>query len=1126
MLLHSVPFKKQTGAALLALMLVLIIVSSYFLVTKLNTNLAKTRQSEETGLALSAAKNALIGYAVSYPDKVNSSFGSGYLPCPDITNNGSAGGSCSLNGTTSIGRFPYKTLEAEDLRDGHGERLWYVVSDNFRNNPKLIPLNSETAGNSSGDMTVDGYADIAAVVFAADAPENSQNRTAANENDYTHYIEAIFSDSDIPTDGILDRIDTADTDRYILLTKDELMHDVEKRVLGEASQFLTAYVNTYGAYPWLTPFADPKSSKPPLSGEHDGGDGSATLSDSSRDFNVWGVAIGDIVRNLIDGSIGMVTEVTTTTLTIAGGLSLGTDNLFDDDDEYYIYPSSLAEVPLIGSAKLIGRATNANDNASLEDANNDFVELGITPGDIVDNLSNGSSGVVDSVSTTELTFLSLTGGATENDFDTNDIYRIRSQHGQATADTDANGLTLEDTNNDFVVMGVLAGDLVVNNSDGSVGRITAVTANQLTVDGLKFGANNMFANGDDYSIPRYNTDNATREGLLSFHEVGKYFPSSFDIDISISALSAADDVAFDNVGYPGVDATYSAALETHIRNYYAAGFNDSLSVSLAEGVCVWLVPDVAECYAPHASEDINISGTVTAGTNTPVIIDALATFDTDGVKRGDIVQNYDDEFPLVPAVSGTADEGGTTGTATAGSNLLLLEDTTKDFVVMGINVGDDVNNISDGSSGVVESVTVDTIIVSSLTGGAEDDFDDLENYEILHSELFDAAATFITNGIVPYNYMVFNTTTGVRAVITDVIDENTLDAVELTNQASPITFSTGDNYTIYTPGIVVVASYDNPTQITTTRTGAYNPDFDLLGTYEEYYRILPAANLYAGVATASSAGNTLEDAAANFINEGITIGDIIENVGDGSSFGEITNVTATTITVAQLYGGTENDFDAGEAYIVYHDYVYSRTHEFHTLFSGDVVIGTSSEKRIRDVCMNYTNNDCINIDPNQDFSGNGGVPLITVRDFEKDGVTEIGRAFFTPSANTEGSMKISNIDYYLQEADGELPDWFITNKWHQLVYVAYSAGDSPNGGATCTIAGTNCLTLTGGGSPNDNKRALIISAGEPLSTQDRTSGITSGYYENENNDAGDDDFQTGAIISTFNDQVRILDTSP
>jgi len=278
---YSTSIKAQSGAALLVLMLILIVGSSFFLATKLNVNLLLSRQSEQTGLALSAAKDALIGYAVSYPDKVNPSFGPGYLPCPDITNDGSAGGSCSLNGNTSIGRFPYKTLETKDLRDDHGERLWYVVSDNFRNNPKIIPLNSETASNSSGDMTVNGYTNIAAIIFAVEAPENNQNRTLANVNDFTHYIEATFTDSDIPIDEILDRIDTADTDRYILLTRDELMQVVEKRVLGEASQFLTTYFNTYGAYPWLTPFADPKSSKAPLSGEHDGGNDAANLSDSS-----------------------------------------------------------------------------------------------------------------------------------------------------------------------------------------------------------------------------------------------------------------------------------------------------------------------------------------------------------------------------------------------------------------------------------------------------------------------------------------------------------------------------------------------------------------------------------------------------------------------------------------------------------------------------------------------------------------------------------------------------------------------------------------------------------------------------------------------------------------------------
>ena len=77
---------------------------------------------------------------------------------------------------------------------------------------------------------------------------------------------------------------------------------------------------------------------------------------------------------------------------------------------------------------------------------------------------------------------------------------------------------------------------------------------------------------------------------------------------------------------------------------------------------------------------------------------------------------------------------------------------------------------------------------------------------------------------------------------------------------------------------------------------------------------------------------------------------------------------------------------------------------------------------------------------------------------------------------------------------------------------------------------TDCLTLTGGGSPDDKKRALVISAGEPLAnplpTQDRTSGSISDYYENGNNNTGDDGFQAGEITGTFNDQIRILDTSP
>jgi len=274
MLLHFTPFKKQTGAVLLALMLVLIVGSSYFLVTKLNTNLSLTRQSEETGLALNAAKNALIGYAISYPDKVNADFGPGYLLCPDKDNDGDAEGSCVLGGTNNtIGRFPYETLELEDLRDSSGQRFWYALSQNFRNNPgKLVPLNSESP--ASADLSVNGVGDIVAVIIAPGAPVNGQNRDPSVTNitsEISHYLEgdnnnldtafvttlggAIRKDGEYDTSG-----NYIFNDRLVVITRQELMQAVEKRVLGEVKQTLSKYQTDYNAFAWLSSFSDPSTS--------------------------------------------------------------------------------------------------------------------------------------------------------------------------------------------------------------------------------------------------------------------------------------------------------------------------------------------------------------------------------------------------------------------------------------------------------------------------------------------------------------------------------------------------------------------------------------------------------------------------------------------------------------------------------------------------------------------------------------------------------------------------------------------------------------------------------------------------------------------------------------------------
>jgi hypothetical protein len=138
--------KSESGAALLLLMLVIIVGASFILVSSLNTNLRQYDRQGKTAVTLSDARAALITYALTYPENVNPEEGPGYLPCPDRTNPvsgiaadiGSAEGSCSLSGGTIIGRFPWKTLNTSDLRDHTGERLWYAVSENFKNNPKIL----------------------------------------------------------------------------------------------------------------------------------------------------------------------------------------------------------------------------------------------------------------------------------------------------------------------------------------------------------------------------------------------------------------------------------------------------------------------------------------------------------------------------------------------------------------------------------------------------------------------------------------------------------------------------------------------------------------------------------------------------------------------------------------------------------------------------------------------------------------------------------------------------------------------------------------------------------------------------------------------------------------------------
>ena len=1072
---------SQKGQALLAMVIIFIAASAYVLVSKLNANSRTyTRQISDQAV-LNEAKAALIGYALNFPEIDASSPGDpingpGYLPCPDINNNGSAGGSCSSDGNTTIGRFPYETLEVSELRDSSNSRLWYALSDNYRNNPQLEPLNSETRGQ----LTVDANDDIVAVIIAPGAPIGNQNRDPADTDiltEITNYLETENNDLDLDFSSIdPSETDVTDfNDRLITITRQELMAVIEKRVLGEMKTALAAYKVTHGAYPWLSPFADPKAVARKLTGFADVE--STDLIDSANNFITRGVAVGDVVYNISDGSVGEVSSVAANTLVITG-LVLGTDNNFDQDDEYVVIAKATPTV-------LSGVATGGGDNDTLNDNTRNLNNIGVAVTDVVDNITDNSSAIITSISTNSIEVDGLSGGA-DNLFQLGDVYQIRSNYGVAT-NTAQSVTQVDDSNKDFVAMGVQAGELIQNITDGSFGRITTVNTDSLIVDQLYFGTNNEFSDGDSYMLPRLNTNSNSREGLLSLHETGEPFLTSFNLDWNVSTLHAGDIVFVQTPasGDPGyVEAAYRMA-ELYLQNYALSG---SLTIDDTDAFCIWSVPEIAECYG-YFRDYLSIDGRMTSGNNTDRIYDSAATLVTDNVKRGDIVQNYDDEITIM---SGTADAGSSGGT------------------------------------------------------------------------LVDAANDF--SSLIPYSYMIHNNSQGARALLATVVNDNKLETQDYTGSLSTaVDFNVGDNYTVYAPRNAVVDYIVSETELDTDRYTSYNPDFD----NNEYYRVVPAGNSFTGVvddefefgegglgADLLSGQVKLEDTSADFIAEGVTIGDVIY-VPREDYYGEILALTATTITTS-LYtsSGHIRHFHNDDDYTIFHDYVYSRNFEFHTKYSGVQATNTVAQERVRSVCLGYTA-DCSSVSTAVNFTGNGSVPFITIRDYEADGISEVGRATFTPSSASTGSLRTSDIAYFLHyvdidlDGDGDyadagdiepdIPPWFINNDWHKLVYVAYSAGDVPNAVAAC-IAGSSCITLnsidsTGSAvvKSNDNN-AVVISAGMEINTtldstcnnivsrvQNRTNGTINEYYESNNCSAGDDAFQQQSETATFNDQVRVIE---
>ena len=277
---YSMERHTQYGAALLLTLLFFVIAFSAYLVFSLNTTDPEVQRQQKTMETLAYAKEALIAWSVLQGDYgTDTLHRPGSLPCPDTnffgsTNSGNASGTCSASGGSSIGRFPWKAFDIEELYDANGEGLWYAVSDNFRKphlNKKSI--NSDTQGSlllyaaDGVTLLTPSGEELVAIIFSAGPPLPKQNRSSA-PNDAASYLDSGNGRNNTLASGPFIAGPSRDVQGNIIvndlaigISARELIAAVEKRALKEAQNALAQFATANGKYPNPARFDDMECNK-------------------------------------------------------------------------------------------------------------------------------------------------------------------------------------------------------------------------------------------------------------------------------------------------------------------------------------------------------------------------------------------------------------------------------------------------------------------------------------------------------------------------------------------------------------------------------------------------------------------------------------------------------------------------------------------------------------------------------------------------------------------------------------------------------------------------------------------------------------------------------------------------
>ncbi|WP_124948748.1 hypothetical protein [Sulfuriferula thiophila] len=231
--------RHQQGAVLL----VLAVIMSMIALGWLYGHMASRQESGAvTARALAMARSALIGRALSDASHPGS------LPCPDTDNDGVAQLLSGAQCPGYIGRLPWRTLGLNDIRDGNGERLWYVLSSDARDAQSQIAVNSLA---TAGMLQMNTSAHLVAVLFSPGVAIVPQQRgTSAQQNTVGNYLEGDNANGD--TVYVSQAVaDTAFNDIVLAISSADVFRKVERLVLQQIAKNL-APPYLYAADPYAT----------------------------------------------------------------------------------------------------------------------------------------------------------------------------------------------------------------------------------------------------------------------------------------------------------------------------------------------------------------------------------------------------------------------------------------------------------------------------------------------------------------------------------------------------------------------------------------------------------------------------------------------------------------------------------------------------------------------------------------------------------------------------------------------------------------------------------------------------------------------------------------------------------